>query len=552
MQTLKQIAATRTIINSETRTEDVAKRILYPRIPGKSEGTLLSHQIEHAHTLDNTLDTRTSVSDVSKPGRGKTFVALWIAKTRHLPIMVFCPKSMINTWYKTATMWGVPIISITNYDMARSSYSSHDVKWYDMRNGFTTVPTVCPWMYKRRLVGQKEEFEFVMDVPFPCIQIIDEEHTGKNTNTQTFSLLKGIKRCSERQGHKILYLSATPIEKKVNLKSILYFLGYVSKPDMNTVNSYFKKTIGTTNMEEIHSYLFNREKSVSAMPDAEYPEGVTNDVKALTYEMDEEATAHITEINAEIMAARRGLARKSHDSAIGCMNHNRMAMEKYKVQKFVDLIVESMDDGWSRVGLFVNFKETLFAVRDKLLEYVDEDEIALIHGEIDNSVCDEEARAYREGEKRIMIATLKKGGQSISFHDTIGGLETMVFISPPTSATDVEQCTGRHFRTKCMSKVVQRIVFTRGDPIEESIRTALSRKLDDILKLTTGRESEIHLGYEDEELYDMCDVEVKNTPANIVHPTQRSRDNMCYPDLSRVPEIVNGSEFFDPVEDIEL
>jgi hypothetical protein len=492
MHRLKHIAATRIHITSETTVKEVSNRIEYPIVPGKLEGSLLPHQIVHTANLDNILNTRDSAADCSKPGRGKTHAACAILRRRRLPAMIWCPKSMITTWYRTLTRWGIPIISITNYDMARTSHSDSVVKWYDMRNGFTNVATVCPWIRKRRIFNQKEEFEFIASFPYQVGMIVDEEHTGKNTHTQTFSLLKALMKCGKKEGHKSLYLTATPIEKKVNLKSILFFLGYVTKPDMNAVNSFFRKKIGTTNMDDIHSFLYNKEKSVSSMPEPEYPKGVTNDVKALTYKMDDEKAARIAAINEEIIMARRGLALKQSDNSIGLMNGNRQLGEKEKIEKFVELTIEALQE-YPRVGIFVTYKNTLFTIREQLLDYLDEDQISVIHGDISNEDCDREAAKYVAGESRVMICTIKKGGQSLSFHDVKGGLDTFVIISPPTSATDIAQCSGRHFRTGSMSRVVQRIVFTEGDPIEESIRTALNRKLDEILTLTTGQASNFNL-----------------------------------------------------------
>lgn len=497
MQTLRTIAATRVRLTQNTTLTNANNHIAYPRNPPQKVRSLLPHQVEHVKNLNSILDARDSAADCSKPGRGKTDSASSIAKMRGLPVIVLCPKSMITTWYKTLSQWGVPIVSITNYDMARTSHSDSEVKWYDMRNGFTNTATVCPWIKKKRIFNKKEEFEFIASFPYKVMMIVDEEHTGKNTHTQTFSLLKGLMQCGKKEGHKSLYLTATPIEKKVNLKSILFFLGYISKPDMNAVNTYFRKKVGTTNMDDIHSYLYNKEKSISSMPEAEYPEGVTNDVMALTYKMEDDKASRIAAINEEIMLARRGLALKQCDNSIGLMNENRQLVEKEKIDKFVELTIEALQE-YPRVGIFVNFKDTLFTIRDILLEYLNEDQISLIHGDIDNEECDREALRYVKGESRVIICTIKKGGQSLSFHDSIvGGLDTFVIISPPTSATEVAQCAGRHFRTGSKSRVIQRIIFTEGDPTEESIRAALAIKLDEILTLTTGQGA-------DYKLYDMA------------------------------------------------
>ena len=165
---------------------------------------------------------------------------------------------------------------------------------------------------------------------------------------------------------------------------------------------------------------------------------------------------------------------------------------------------------FKRVAIFVNYKSTLHTLNERLseqqgmidgkLQYL-RNYISVLYGDQTQDESNEAVSDYISGKTKILISTIAKGGTSLSFHDTIGDKETLVIIFPPTSATSTLQTLGRHFRTNIMSSVTQIILFTLGDKIEESIRDALSNKLDDMLNFTTGSNCEF-------DLYDLVDKDV--------------------------------------------
>lgn len=559
LETLRRLAASRVHVNTGMDAVSVSDMLQFPSIPTFATGALLEHQIEHSERLNYVLDTKGSAGDTSPPGRGKTYVASACAKKQNLPVLVFCPKAAISIWWRVLRAWGVPVATITNYDMARSSHSDTIVKWYDMRNGYTEDTTVCPWITKEKvrpkatsnnksnksLLTTKDSINFRWHLPYKCFIIFDEEHVGKNIHTQTFSFIKGAVQASRRQGHKTLFLSATPIEKKVNLKSILYFLGLISRPDMNAVNSFFRERMGSTEMTDIHKYLYAVDPtdprkstgSMSSMPDAYIPDGIVNDVRPIAFPMTEEATKQIAERNKEILLLRERLRERVYDNTLGSINANRRFVESYKVDKAEELAIAGFKGtfpvpevnpetkiptgkitykGFKRVAIFVNYKSTLHDLAHRLSTQtgtIDGREqhlgpyISVLHGDQSKQESDQAALDYNTGKTKILISTIRKGGLSLSFHDTIGDKETLVIIFPPTSATDLLQTLGRHFRTNIMSSVTQVILFTLGDKIEESIRDALASKMDDILNFTSGTSTDF-------DLYDLADREL--VPVNAI------------------------------------
>lgn len=522
---LRRLAASRIPVsathigNRECNSRSIEETLAFPIVEPDCVAQLLEHQVDDVERMKHVLRYGDRVCNTSPPGTGKTFNAAAIARELGLPLMVISPKSVIPMWYEVASDWGVPIISITNYDMARSSHSDTQVKWYDMRNGWTDSATVCPWIRKEKVItrvkGEKKETVlFHWNLPYKCVIVFDEEHSGKNTHTLNFALIEGAVRASKRQGHKLIFLSATPIEKSVNLKSIVYFLGLVSKPDMNSVNRFFKETIGSNDNLDIHNYLYDIDihsdkpprGMITTMPDAKVPEGISNDVQAVTYEMDDETTKKISEKNREILIARERLKRREYESTLGTINANRNFIESYKVPLMVNLASDALTGNnpeqkkYHRVNFFVQFKTTLHSICEKMKEelrylaslgLVPRDAadtwVSTLHGDQHNDESKLSIANFNSGKTRILISTISKGGQSLSLHDTIGNMETFVIISPPTSAIALRQCLGRTWRATVKSSVKQVIVFTKGDPIEESIRAGLNEKLKEQAKFTEGR-----------------------------------------------------------------
>jgi hypothetical protein len=548
---VKRLAASRTPLNTMINTRDTEDLLQFPSVPIFSSGALLPHQVDHAARLNHILKIKGSAGDTSPPGRGKTFTAFHCAKMLGLPVLVYCPKSAISMWWKISREWGVPIVTITNYDMARSSHSDTIVKWYDMRNGYTESATICPWITKEKsnrkvssakanapLLASKDNIIFRWHLPYKCFIIFDEEHVGKNIHTQTFSFIKGAVQAAKRQGHITLFLSATPIEKKVNVKSIVYFLRLVDKPDMNTVNTFFKEEGYGTDMSDIHKYLYDvdlsnpkSKGSMSSMPDAYIPKGIINDVRPIAFQMTDDMTKQIAEKNKEILILREKLKDRVYEHTLGSINTNRRFIESYKVDKAEELAVAGLNGvfpvpevdpdtklptgkiilkGFKRVAIFVNYKSTLgdlskrLSMRTGIINGVERclgPYISELDGDQTKQESDKSVADYNGGTTKILISTIRKGGLSLSFHDTIGDKETLVIIFPPTSATDCLQTLGRHFRTNIMSSVTQIILFTLGDRIEESIRDALANKLDDMLNFTTGANCEF-------DLYDLVDENI--------------------------------------------
>jgi superfamily II DNA or RNA helicase len=195
--------------------------------------------------------------------------------------------------------------------------------------------------------------------------------------------------------------------------------------------------------------------------------------------MDEEVTRKIAQKNKEILLLRERLKERIYDNTLGLINANRNYIETYKVDKMMELCIDALtkprEDGttFKRVCIFVNYKDTLHELHSRIATRLGASKISLLHGDQNKQESELACKNYNAGITPILIATIMKGGQSLSLHDAIGGMETFVIISPPTSSTQMYQVFGRHHRATVKTSTTQVIVFTKGDPIEESIRKAL-------------------------------------------------------------------------------
>lgn len=525
---LKQVALSGIDINENTKMVDLNDVLRMPKpVMENPTGVLLPEQLEITNVLSRILRENKLSLNSSSAGSGKTHTTCELARRFKLPLFVLCPKAVIKNWYETAKEYGVPIITITNYEMIRNNDSDSEAKWYDMRNGFTNVATICPWIKKKK---SKTGSKFVWNLPYRCFIVADEEHCAKNSDTINFSLIKGAIKTVREGEHKMLLLSATPIEKKNQLKTILYFLGLIRRPKMDEVNRFFRSTIQSTDLNDIHEFLYDKERGVIAsmselIPMMEVVEGgekkmikVINDVRPVTYEMDELTTQKIIEKNQQIMELRKKIGSSKGDHSLGEMNANRRLVEIYKIPKMVELAIDALKndrDGkgpFKRVTIFVNFVDSVEEIYRRLSKALGNTPqnkfIETIYGNQGKDETDDVIKRYSLGQTRILIATISKAGTGINLHDARGDLETFVIISPPTSATLLTQSIRRHYRAMIKSHVTQVIVFTKGDAIEESIRDALVLKMNDISNFTAGKNTDFEL-----------DALAKH------YPTNKSNDN---------------------------
>lgn len=512
---LRTLASSGFKLSKDTTKKDILNYINIPLPTSEGEGKLKTSQYPHVQNMLRILDIYGIAIDTSPAGSGKTYSSSYLAKQFNLPVFWIGMKDSKKIVYDVATSYNVPIITITNYQMARNDSANtkgeNPTKWFDMRKGYTEKASICPWIKKivtKAKNGVDNKYKFVWKLPYKCFIVFDECHMGKNIETQSFAYIYGAIEAAKKYGHKVLLLSATPTENKDNLKSLFYFLGLVEKPDLNLVKRYLDSNIGKNsinNLTLVHDYLYDSNFGrMSAMPP---PEPDPEDVKkyglkhireAKFVKLNEEDTQIIINANRRIHEVREKCRTKDFSDSLGELNRNRTLVEKSKINTFIDLIINA-DQKYKRICLFVNLKETLYIINDRLKEHYKGKniKIGIYCGGEDIKDYTKAKEDYMNGNVKILLSTIHKGGVSLSLHDTIGDKETLVIISPPISDTWLGQVFGRHWRIGVKSSVTQYIIFADSNTAEEIVQESLSRKNKDNSRLILGKESDLNLSKKD-------------------------------------------------------
>lgn len=495
---LDALASSNLIIDENVTCEELQNMLEPPLRMSGEEGSLLPHQRDAADKLLKILSYYNTAADTSDPGLGKTYLASYVAQQLNKPVFVISPKSSIHNWHTVLSKFGLPIVSVSNFDILRGNHTNaHNVKWYDMRKGYTDEATICPFIRrstKKEYVSSVETVDtFVYDWNFPEVMtiIVDEAHYSKHQKTQTFGLVKGIMDASKKYGHKVIFLTATPIEKPKNLKTLLFMLGLIETTKLSDVKEYFKRhNIDFTSMVDVHSFLYDisgdppKGRITSMVPEI-LPEGITNVIESVEVDIDDN----------DMQSLREEMTRSNN---LSNQNSIRMSVEKLKIPSFVSHVFHALSDPgrrFRRIAIFVEHTDVADEIQRRLenLEITHQGAKTLLKPfitKLDGKQSDEATakniRDYVSGERFLLISTIKKGGTSISMHDIHGGLETLVLISPPTSATQLRQTLGRHVRTGQQSSVTQRIFFLKGLRQDDDLRCILSTKLTESSELTSG------------------------------------------------------------------
>lgn len=414
--------------------------------------------------------------DNSDTGTGKTYTTCAIAKLMNLSLFVICPKAVIQSWYEVASLFELDILGITTYDTLKSTRVKNGyVNYFDMRNGFNTVPgKYDEYIYKRT---KDDEVSYEWDF-IETLIVFDEEQKSRNIKTLNAKLLKGAKNLiDDEESNRLILLSATPLEDKTQTSFLLDILGYEGSILSGAKNIF----------DLIYKSPLRREVSMR-MPELEY----NNIIDSVLVKVQD--TKKIDKLHRRIYEIKheKGGGRGKN---LGEIVKLRNAIEQLKVSGIFDNIKEDLDDGKS-VIIFVNFEPSM----DKISGFLDENDIkhSIIHGQQDIRTRIKNMKLFNSGKRRVIISMIQAGGTGISLHDTKGDKPRIVYIFPPTSATILKQALGRAYRAGIKSNVKQNIVFADGksNTVEVNMHNSLKSKLDYMDTVTKGEFDDFLGAYE--------------------------------------------------------
>jgi len=439
---------------------------------------LLGPQRDHVLSLINSLYINGVATDLSETGTGKTYCGAWIAKYFNSPVVVVCPKVVINSWNKVFAEFGIKAHVVINFEKLTRGNTPH----LSFKNGKDNSPD-----------------DYVIKFPANALVIIDECHKCKGWNSKNSDFLIALKK----NNYKLLLLSATsatnPLEMKsfgyaTTLHNLVNYRKFIT--DAGAYTSRFggyQIDIGSRQaieaMGDIHNKLFNVYNIASRMTrkmfDKIFPD---NHVMAECFDIGTTNTIKLNHVyeqmEAELAALEESSANySSHHFAI--MTRARRMAELLKVPAMVEMIEDWYDEGISPV-VFVNFTDTVEAIEKQLAKNRKFDGlIGKIVGGQSDKVRNCDIDGFQSDIKRIMIVNIQAGNSGISLHDLNGNYPRGSIISPSYSAINMLQALGRIYRAEGKTKCIQKIFFA-DNSIEVDICKRVQSRLNALDVLNDG------------------------------------------------------------------
>lgn len=448
---------------------------------------LLDPQIPHAERLIDSLYLNGVAFDGSDTGVGKTYVAAAIARVMNFPVVVICPKLVKPMWIKVLAQFGIKASLIINFEK--------------LCRGNT------PYLKYNRCQKYDRWKNAGVKLPAGSFVILDESHRCKGVNSLSAGLMIALKR----QGYRTLNLSATAATVATEMKAFGYMLNlhdaglgektnykdcgfnkfcidhgaeWAGRWGAMTINLESPKVKAA--MKRLHINLTDHQKIMSRLSREDMGDYFPlNQIIAETYDMGENSKRiKIAYDTMEDEIAKLEESVEDYSSHIFAkIVATRRKVELFKIPSLVEMTEDLYDEGKS-VVVFLNFTESIEAMKRKLFRL--EEKVGLVYGGVSVRNRLQDIDDFQTDKKRIILANLSAGGQSLSLHDLNGKYPRASLINPSFSAVNILQATGRIHRVEGKTPCYQRFVFALGHNIEENMCRRLHGRLQNLSLLNDG------------------------------------------------------------------
>lgn len=467
---------------------------------------LESWQIEWANKAHTILLSNHGYIDTSPTGSGKTYVALWLAKQFGLRLMVVCPLTIIEVWYRLAEQYGIEVVLIINYESLRS-IKRHQPKHglltrYDEDTGRGTETSFVP------------TDDYLMLVQEGLLVIFDEIHEIKNKSGQYKACAALISPILTMGGHsRFGLLGATPIEKYDHAINFLYLIGFIRAHrlytqrdgrlvlegvqelidacryiDDNETRKVLREIpLVTSELKRLCFMLYVRviKKVISgAMPEPTNKIGPF-DAKNGFFNIPRYRIAELQEAISELSSIAGFNVRTGTSDVervdFGKIRETMKHIEVAKVDTFARIAEQILKSNpHNKVVIALNFTNYSIPLVYNLLKHYDP---LLLIGNTKSKdrlpIIDE---FNNNPQRRLLIMNIAVGGVGTNLHDIQGDSPRFMLISPDYELVAVAQCTGRINRAGRKTAAVVRVVYGKGTGnIEMRVLNALVTKTE-ILK----------------------------------------------------------------------
>jgi len=451
------------------------------------EMVLFEHQKPHFANVKRILSEWYAYLDTSQTGTGKTIIAIETAKELNLPMIVVGEVSTKGMWEQTCRKHGADLLQFLSYAKLRGK-NDYLIKGEEFQ--------VSPY-------GEKVLRDGVL-------LVYDECHNLKNRSLQSEAACCLSSWIVANSIHsRIACLSATPIDKKGQVLSLMRIMGIVLNSKLYEYNQSTEEYI-LTGLEE----LANMARLLSPIDAQEImPEHITKanashvayqlfkevikprlssaisnvlilpdkDIANGYYRIEEPADRE--KLEAGVNSLRKLVRMRGDEAELISTGGNwsrlteaMMTIEKAKVGTMVRLARQTLAIPHTKVILYFNYLDPIAEAEYALRDY---DPLVMTGSSKDR---DRIISAFNRPDdtSRLLIANTRVAGTGINLDDTHGGYPRHIFMIPTYNFIDLHQATGRIHRATTKSTATVRLVYGAVEGtekcLEHVILAALARK----------------------------------------------------------------------------
>ncbi|QKE44453.1 putative nucleoside triphosphatase I [Yalta virus] len=254
-------------------TKKVKKEYMFSTNDDNSKTIVLLNEEQeiHANEIKLILDQFRVCLNTSHAGSGKTYTSLYVAAQLNIKrIILFCPKIMETKWLNVIKQYNntykFKIILFTYSEISSINFTTNNNVYRTVMNG----SKIC--------INLTSDFENRINEN--TMIIFDEIHNIKSPSSKSFKFISVLSEKAREKKAYILSLSATPIEKKEEIKQLTRKVSLIRKyenvpiEEDKYIGFYKLRNVGTTSL--FSNYVVQYNLFLGNTLDKNYRDGIGN------------------------------------------------------------------------------------------------------------------------------------------------------------------------------------------------------------------------------------------------------------------------------------